>query len=58
MYDIVPQFGVSRPYVLDMLPGHSMTEFLVQCGTLCTCWTYATFSAPHCFSLIDRAIIG
>ena len=29
-YFIVPWLGISRPYVLDMLPGHSMIEFLVQ----------------------------
>jgi polyhydroxyalkanoate synthase len=31
-YFIVPWLGISRPYVLDMLPGHSMIEFLVQHG--------------------------
>jgi polyhydroxyalkanoate synthase subunit PhaC len=31
-YFIVPWLGISRPYVLDMMPGHSMVEFLVQHG--------------------------
>jgi polyhydroxyalkanoate synthase len=31
-YLIVPWLGISRPYVLDMLPGHSMIECLVQRG--------------------------
>ena len=30
---IAPWLGISRPYVLDMLPGHSTIEFLVQHGT-------------------------
>ena len=29
---MVPWLGISRPYILDMLPGHSMIEFLVQQG--------------------------
>ena len=31
-YFMVPWLGISRPYILDMLPGHSMIEFLVQQG--------------------------
>jgi polyhydroxyalkanoate synthase len=31
-YLIVPWLGISRPYILDLLPGHSMIEFLVQHG--------------------------
>lgn len=31
-YVLVPWLGISRPYVLDMLPGQSMVEFLVQRG--------------------------
>ena len=31
-YFIVPWLGISRPYVLDLMPGHSMVEFLVQRG--------------------------
>jgi polyhydroxyalkanoate synthase subunit PhaC len=31
-YFIVPWLGISRPYILDLLPGHSMVEFLVQHG--------------------------
>ena len=31
-YLIVPWLGISRPYILDMLPGHSMVEYLVQQG--------------------------
>lgn len=31
-YFIVPWLGISRPYILDMMPGHSMIEFLVQQG--------------------------
>jgi polyhydroxyalkanoate synthase len=29
---IVPWLGISRPYILDLLPGHSMVEFLLQHG--------------------------
>lgn len=29
---MVPCLGISRPYILDMMPGHSMVEFLVQRG--------------------------
>ena len=31
-YFIVPWLGISRPYILDMLPGHSMIAFLLQQG--------------------------
>src|SRR5215470_290874 len=31
-YFIVPWLGISRPTVLDLLPGQSMIEFLVQRG--------------------------
>ena len=31
-YFMVPWLGISRPYILDMLPGHSMIEYLVQQG--------------------------
>jgi polyhydroxyalkanoate synthase len=31
-YLVVPWLGISRSYILDMLPGHSMIEFLVQRG--------------------------
>jgi polyhydroxyalkanoate synthase len=31
-YLIVPWLGISRSYILDMMPGHSMIEFLVQRG--------------------------
>lgn len=31
-YFMVPWLGISRPYILDMLPGHSMIEFLVHQG--------------------------
>ncbi len=31
-YLMVPWLGISRSYVLDMLPGHSMIEYLVQQG--------------------------
>jgi len=31
-YVMVPWLGISRPYILDMLPGHSMIEYLVQQG--------------------------
>src|SRR5688500_8256905 len=31
-YLMVPWLGISRPYILDLLPGHSMIEFLVQHG--------------------------
>jgi polyhydroxyalkanoate synthase len=31
-YLMVPWLGISRPYILDMLPGHSMVEYLVQQG--------------------------
>jgi polyhydroxyalkanoate synthase len=31
-YFIVPWLGISRPYVLDLMPGHSMVEFLLQRG--------------------------
>ena len=31
-YFIVPWLGISRPYILDMLPGQSMIEYLVKKG--------------------------
>jgi len=31
-YFIVPWLGISRPYILDMLPGHSMIAYLLQQG--------------------------
>lgn len=31
-YFMVPWLGISRPYILDMLPGHSMIEYLVKQG--------------------------
>ena len=31
-YLIVPWLGISRPYVLDLLPGNSMIEYLVNHG--------------------------
>ncbi len=31
-YLIVPWLGISRPYVLDLLPGNSMIEYLAQHG--------------------------
>ena len=31
-YLIVPWLGISRPYVLDLLPGNSMIEYLVNQG--------------------------
>ena len=29
---MVPWLGISRPYVLDLLPGNSMIEYLVNQG--------------------------
>src|SRR5215510_593109 len=56
-YFIVPWLGISRPYVLDMLPGHSMIEFLVQHGYDVYMLDWVVFAKKEKTSVVPRSSV-